>query len=330
MTRFHRPIPLGLLGAFLVALHLGGCGHSAGPWDGKKEPRVMASFPPLYCFAVNVAGDDASVLPLLEGVGIHEYEPSPRDAVKLNLANLLLLNGLELDNTIAQKLLHNTKNPRLKVYEVGKAIPLKDLRKMDEQEHDHDHGHAHAHDHKHGAYDPHVWLGLPEAILMVNYIRDRLKEADPTHAKGYDERSRLYTAKLQKLWEDGKNQLKDKKERKLISFHDSLHYFARSFDLQVLESIQPLPGEDPSSARLQKLFKLCQEQKVRVIAVEPNQMGKSGAKALVAELNKTKGIDNAEIIEIDVLESATADHLTPAYYEERMRENIAKLAKALQ
>jgi len=326
MLGCHRFLSYTLLGLLFTLLGLSGCSH-ADPWEGKNDKlRVVASFPPLHCFTLNVAGEDAAVLPMLENVGVHEYQPSPKDASKLQRANLFLINGLDLDNGFAQKLTANSGNPGLKLHEIGKCIPQKQLRKYDP---DRPHEHAPGQHCVHGEYDPHIWLGIPEAILMVECIRDKLKEADPQHAQGYDERAKAYVAKLQAIQQYGLEQLKGKQERKLITFHDSQSYFARAFGLEVLESVQPLAGEDPSPARLAQLVKLCQEKKVRHIAVEPNQMSNSAAKVLVAEL-KAKGLADAEIVELDVLESAAGDQLTPDYYEKRLRGNIDRLAKALK
>src|SRR5438309_1428171 len=82
----------------------------------------------------------------------------------------------------------------------------------------------HAADHKHDT-DPHVWLSPDHAVLMVNTIRDALKEADPAHAAGYDQRAAAYVAKLTALKTYGVDKFKSKRDNRLVSFHDSLAYF---------------------------------------------------------------------------------------------------------
>src|SRR3974390_1375524 len=83
----------------LMAVALSSCGSPRSPWEtvpgGSKH--VLVSFPPLYCFAKNVAGDHAKVLSLLTTVGPHDYPPSASDALKVRKADLFLINGLELD-----------------------------------------------------------------------------------------------------------------------------------------------------------------------------------------------------------------------------------------
>src|SRR4051812_44016865 len=68
------------------ALLVGGCGGGGDdPWAGVPggEPRVLTSFPPLYCFAKNVAGDEVAVLNLLTTTGPHDHQPDHSDAVAM-------------------------------------------------------------------------------------------------------------------------------------------------------------------------------------------------------------------------------------------------------
>jgi ABC-type Zn uptake system ZnuABC Zn-binding protein ZnuA len=285
----------------------------------------MVTFPPLYCFAANVAGDDATVIPLLDATGVHDYHPTPHDAIRLHGATLFFANGLDLDESFAKTLANNANNPKLKLFEVAEAIPQESLRKISSHDHDDGKGHGHGH-HHHGEYDPHVWLGIPEAILMVEFIRDRLKEADPEHLDGYNERAEKYIAELKKLQEYGKEKFKDKKDRKLITLHDSLGYFARTFDLKVVQSIQNVAGEEDTSPKwVAELAALCEKEKIRVIAVEPNQMTNTSADTLESAL---KG--KLQKVEVDMIESVPRKDLTKDYYTEKMKQNIDKLAKALK
>jgi len=325
---------LGYLLTALAPLTMLGCSESAkDPWEGATGQKIMVSFPPLHSFVTNVAGEHATVKVLLDNTGVHDYQPSPRDASKLHKADIFFYNGLELDDTFAVALLKNSGNPRLKerTYAVGKSIPADRLLKMAEHEHVHDakDGVCAGCGHKHGEFDPHIWLGIPEAILMVEFIRDRLKENDPSHAADYDDNARKYIAKLKQLHADGLAKFKGKENKKFVPSHESLSYFARSFEIEAMKPLQRLPGEDPSSARLQDIVKRCQQEGVRVIAVEPNQMTNNTAKVLLNEL-KNKGVADPRIVEIDVLENAAQDDLKPDYYERKLAENLDKLSQVLK
>src|SRR5262249_33906331 len=154
------------------------------------------SFPPLYSFTKNVAGDDAQVLCLLTTHGPHDYPYDPKDLLPLRTADLFLVNGLGLDEEFSEKLKNNCGNSKLKMVELAEEgineVDPSRLRRAEEGEPaSHDHGHHH------GEYDPHVWLGLPEAIQMVKQIAKELAEIDPPHATGYEQRAADYTRKLE-------------------------------------------------------------------------------------------------------------------------------------
>jgi ABC-type Zn uptake system ZnuABC Zn-binding protein ZnuA len=331
-----------------------GCGKVADGWPDKPGKRVMVSFAPLYCFAANVAGDDAVVQCLLFDQGPHEYDYKPQDAVRLHRADLFLINGLGLDEKFAATLKGNASNGKLPIVEVGECIPQNQLRKPLESA---DAADAKDDGHHHGDIDPHVWLGLPQAILMVDRIRDELKKIDPAHAAGYDQRATAYKEKLSKILADAKDRLSKKTEKQLVTFHDSLQYFAAALGLTIENSLQAHPDEEPNQQRLAKLVERCleptlrekPEPAIRIIAVEPGQQSNPAARTLLRELQvklkerrkklqeEGKTLAEAEriapepeIVEIDVLEEAAENDLTPELYERKMRDNIDRLVKALK
>jgi ABC-type Zn uptake system ZnuABC Zn-binding protein ZnuA len=309
-----------------------GCGAPASPWEevpgGRKH--VLVSFPPLFCFTKSVAGPDAKVLCLLTTVGPHDYQPTAADALKVRKADLFLVNGLELDDFVI-KLVDSSGNAKVKVDRVAEAIPEKQRLAIGEDEHDDKEKHAHkqGHGHAHGESDPHVWLGLPEAVVMVNHIRDELIAIDPEHKTGYTERAAAYTAELNKLLEEGRKELAGKKNRRLISTHESLGYFARAFDLQNIGAIQVRAGVEPDAGKLKTLADLAKKDQVRVIAVEPQYMqARTGANALIREMGPQG--KEVQIIEIDPLETVpSAADLDAGTYARKMKANLDALAKAL-
>jgi zinc transport system substrate-binding protein len=309
-----------LLGwAILLPLLLAGCRKADDAWPSTGKKRVLASFPPLYCFSQNVAGDDVDVRCLLTLTGPHDFEWTSREILLRDKADLMLSNGLGLDEWATKK----GDKTHAKIVEVAELLPQDQLRPMGKHEDD-------GHGHKHGEYDPHVWLGPPQAKTLVAKIADELGELDPAHKKGYQERAKAYSDKLDELHEYGKTAFKAKKNRNIVTTHDSLGYFADAFGLKVVGSIQIKAGTDVDSRGLTELIKTCKEHGVRVIAVEP-QYSKASAESLKRELDK-KGIA-VELIEIDPLETAPAAagkaDPDPGYYLATMRRNVDNLAKAL-
>src|SRR5205085_2089661 len=121
------------------------------------------------------AGDDASVLCVMSDTGPHHFDPSPENAVALRRADLFLINGLDLDDQIAEKMARSSRNKNLDIVKLADAIP-KTERIEGQCNCGHAHGEAEKNDPDHQHFDPHVWLGVPQAITMVGKIRDALKE----------------------------------------------------------------------------------------------------------------------------------------------------------
>ena len=165
---------------------------------------------------------------------------------------------------------------------------------------------------------------------MTQIIRDKLIEIDPEHKDGYEKRAAGFIKELEKLQDEGKSLLKNKKNKNIITMHEAFDYFAKGFGIKIVDSIQKRPGDDPDAAAMAELVKLCQEKKVAVIAVEP-QYSRAQAETLQATL-KGKGVE-VQIITLDPLETAPTakgkNNPEPGYYLQKMRENINTLAKAL-
>lgn len=324
MAASKKPVFLAIL--LGLGTTLPGCSKADDPWkDVPGGPtKVLVTIPPLYCFAKNVGGDDAAVLCLLGSHGPHDYEPKAGDALKAKKADVFFAIGLGLDE-FTGKIVNNSGNKKVKVVEVGELAGAikEDHEHGKEEKGKEEKGHDH---HHHGDYDPHVWLGIPESIKMVNAIRDSLQEIDPKNKEGYAKRAAAYVKELQKLQADGLAQLKNKKNKKLIATHESLRYFGKSFGLEILGSIQPRPGIEADATKMRDLVKLMKEKEVRVIATEPQYPHKL-AEILKANLEKKKLA--VKLVEIDPLETAPAEALDAGYYLKKMRENITNLAKAL-
>lgn len=332
MTRIrHTVIPASLVAvaaAALLTLPAIGCKEKSvvPPPVGDGQVNVAVSFPALYCFAANVVGDTGRVVSVKSTQGAHGSEVTQADRQRAESADILFINGLGLDDGFAKNLLATTANTRLKVVDLGAKIPHSLLLESDGTVcADHDHA-GHAHDH--GDHDPHVWLGPDPARRMVEIIRRELTERYPQHAETFDKNAAAYMEKLLDLKENGRLKLRPTKrsERKIVTVHASMNYFASAFDVTVAGVVQTTAGKEPSSAELKKLVDTCVNEKVRVIAAEPQFSTRGAVKTLLESLTLA-GVANPQVIELDPLETATLEELTPEWYETKMQTNIDALVK---
>lgn len=323
--RFPRVLAVAVVAVGLGALPVGCGGSGDSVWPDRPGPKVVVSFAPVYCWAVNVAGDDAVVKNMMTTTGPHDFNPTDTDARLVRRADLFFINGLGLDNDLANAVKRGSGNSKLNVIDLGEKLDKEQL--LEGQCNHQHHGHDHAHSH---GTDPHVWLSPDFAVTMTEKIRDALKEADPANAANYDRRAAEYVGKLRALKAEGVEKLKGKADRKLVTFHESLSYFARSFDLKVAGVVQTKPGQEPNTDELAKLIDLCKREKVRLIAVEPQYTANTSAKSILDELRRNNAVPDAALVEIDPMETVTPAALTPAWYEERMRANLDALARRMK
>jgi zinc transport system substrate-binding protein len=336
MTR-RRWWRLGVVGGVLAVvaglwLWTPGCASAPDPWAGLPgEPRVVVTIPPLYSFVRAVAGKRAAIKCLCTTTGPHHYELDYRDARLLERGDLFFAIGLKLDNKFSDGLPGLAHRPGVPYVKMGDRLKDKGLvLKMRPHEHDKDAG---EHAHVHGEYDPHVWMGMEQVVAMVNLIRDELIAVDPEHRDAYTKNAADYVQKLKKLHQDGLDMLKDVKVRRIVSFHDALEYFAKSFKLEIADVIEMAPGDHPGPGHLAELVELCRnpDKPIGAITVEPQYPISTSADQVRAEL-KGKGI-RIDLVSIDPLETADPDELQKegaAWYEKHMRSSLKALAGVLK
>jgi zinc transport system substrate-binding protein len=322
---------LGLI-AFVVPFFFVGC--EAKPPDqwanvegGNK--RILVSFPPLYCFAKQIAGPDARVLCLVNELGVHHFEPTPDDVFKASKADLILYNGLGLDD---EKVLRLAGSAGKKADAIAVAEKAVQNVIMSEKRFHADAGGGHWHE---AGPDPHVWLGPKEAMAMVAVVRDAIVKVDPANKEKYDKRAEAYLDKIRELERLGTEALKNKKAN-IITQHGALKYFERNFEgsLKIVDNIQINPGVEADAGKLADLAARCMEGNVRVIATEP-QYPDTAARKVCDYLHKEKNFE-VKIVEFDTLETADPNKLKDGarsldkdYYLNTMRRNIENLAKSL-
>jgi zinc transport system substrate-binding protein len=292
--------------------------HFCSALTGQAEKlKVTASFLPLYAHAKSVAGDLAEVSQLLgAGVGPHDFQFKPSDVKKIANTDLLILNGLGLEEWM-EGMVAQAKNKNLVIIDTSRGVPLtpgpQELTIGLAHSHEgHDHGEA-------GGANPHIWLDPVAAQQQVKSILQGLQKADPKNASGYQTNADRYLAELQKLDAEFAEQLSLLQPKNLITFHEAFPYLAKRYGLNYLGFIEQFPEKAPSPKELSALVDIIKRQKVKVLFAE----GGYEPKLLKTIAQQTGAI----VAQLDTLEVGAP--LATAYLD-RMRSNLAALKKAWQ
>ena len=214
-----------------------------------------------------VAGETSQITVLLEpGQNPHSYQPTPRDIVNISQADLVFINGLDLEEFLDDLLDGSDMEGELVVVSEGiQPLGLPDHEKAEEDD-------VHSEDHEGGiGYDPHVWFDPNNLIVWTNNIVNALTRLDPDQASVYQDNGQAYREKLIALdsWIRAEIERIPEENRELVTDHVSLGYFAEQYGLiQVGAVIPALTTEaETSGQELAELIDTIRNTKVKAIFV---------------------------------------------------------------
>jgi ABC-type Zn uptake system ZnuABC Zn-binding protein ZnuA len=257
-----RSTPGSLSALALIAALLAACAASgpSAPPSGASV-HVVATTTIFADFVQNVGGGLVTVSSLVpKGGEVHTFDPAPSDAVALADADLVVMNGLGLDDWLLP-LAQNAGRPGLPVLKLAEDLPGVELL-ADEEE---------------GGDNPHLWLDVSYARKYVEKIRAELVRIDPGHQAEYEANAAAYDAELANLDDYVRAQLATipADARRVVVFHDAFPYFARAYDVQVVGVVVEAPGQDPSAGEIASLIEAIRESDVKLILSEvqfPDQL----------------------------------------------------------
>ena len=290
---------------------LSGCGSNKGvdsrsssdSTSTEKNFTIVTSFYPMYISTINVTKD----IPSVEVINmtkpqtgcLHDYQLTPQDLITVGNADAFVINGAGME-TFLDDILKQQAN--LNIIDASKGIELiKDPS---------------------GEDNAHVWVSISDSIIQVRNIADQLSLADPENAAQYKANADAYIVKLEALKEKMHSSLDNITNRDIITFHEAFPYFAREFDLNIVDVIEREPGTVPSPKELEETIKIVKDSKVKALFTEPQYP----AKAAETIANET----GAKIYPLDP--GVTGEATENAYddYLNIMENNLKSLEEALK
>ena len=198
--------------AFTAALPA--CSRESG--DGRF--KVVTSFTVIADMARNVAGDAAVVESITKpGAEIHNYQPTPRDLVAAQDADLILWNGLNLEMWFGQFLDNLGDIPDAVVSDGVEPIGIGT-----------------------GPYsgkpNPHAWMSPDAALVYVDNIAAAFARHDPENAATYAANADAYKRRIREAIDPIRARFREipAERRWLVTSEGAFSYLARDFDLREL------------------------------------------------------------------------------------------------
>lgn len=279
------------------------------------KPIIAVSTFTLYEVSSVIAGDTLEVFPIVPlGSDAHMFSPSPSGVAQISNSVFFIYNGAGFE-TWAQSL-KQTLPSAVKVIDMSKHVTLL------KSDHAHD-DHTDHEEHQDGGYDPHYWLDIDNMIKMTQTLEAEFSQHFPANAQRYHKNASAYIVKLEKLKADYQAQLKECKNRTLVSNHDAFGYLAHANALENISIIGLSSDEQPSANIIAQIVARVKEHGIKTIFFE-EMINDNVAQTIAAETGaKAQPLQPLENISENELKS----HQT---YESIMRTNLAKLTEAME
>lgn len=254
--------------------------------------KVVTTFTVIQDIAQNVAGDAATVESITKpGAEIHEYEPTPKDIVKAQSADLILWNGLNLERWF-ERFFQNIKDkPAVVVTEGITPLSIYEGPYKD-------------------APNPHAWMSPSNALIYVENIKNALVKYDPQNTDTYQKNAAAYAEKIKQLDKPLREKLAQipADQRWLVTSEGAFSYLAKDYDLKE-GYLWPINAEQQGTPQqVRKLIDLVKKNHIPVVFSESTVSAKPAQ-----QVAKESGAKYGGVLYVDSL-SAT-DGPVPTYID---------------
>ena len=254
--------------------------------------KVVTTFTVIQDIAQNVAGDAATVESITKpGAEIHEYEPTPKDIVKAQSADLILWNGLNLERWF-ERFFQNIKDkPAVVVTEGITPLSIYEGPYKD-------------------APSPHAWMSPSNALIYVENIKNALVKYDPQNADTYQKNAAAYAEKIKQLDKPLREKLSQipADQRWLVTSEGAFSYLAKDYDLKE-GYLWPINAEQQGTPQqVRKLIDLVKKNHIPVVFSESTVSAKPAQ-----QVAKESGAKYGGVLYVDSLSSA--DGPVPTYID---------------
>lgn len=263
----------------LASLLLTACG-GATP-SGPSGLKVVTSST-IVGDVTRQVGSDLIELTVLfpPGADPHTFEPRPQDVAAISEADVIVINGLGLEEALEPTLEANAKGV---VVHASEGI---EVLAFEGEEHEGEEQEGEEHHHEGG--DPHTWTDPNNVIVWTENIAAALAEADPSHAAEYRANADAYIASLRELdgWIRSEVEQIPAERRKLVADHLAFGYFADEYGF---EQIGALVGSFSTNAASSAQELAALEDTIKAQNVTAVFVGKTVNPELAAQVAQDTG-----------------------------------------
>jgi zinc/manganese transport system substrate-binding protein len=240
-------------------------GPGAGPVAGADRIRAVTTTAELKALTQAIAGDRVEVDSLVRGnQNPHDFEVRPSQMVKLRRADLVILNGLELDGW-AEVSIQGANNPRLIPGGPGRVDASAGIQVLEVPTGRVDRSMGDVHP----AGNPHYTLDPGMAPTITANIVAGLARVAPEQRAAFEQGRQTFLAKLEPAMAEWAQTMAPFKGTKLVVDHSLWAYFFARYGLVLAGTVEERPGIPPTPGHLVRLTAHMKAEGIKALILEP-------------------------------------------------------------
>ena len=251
LTRISSTIltTLGLMLTMGIAVSTVSCDQPIKSQEVPSTPdilQVVTTVSPITSLAENIGGEKIQLEGIIpEGTNSHTYEPAPSVAQILSKADIIIMNGLFLEQP-SLEMAKEAKKKNAVILQLGDNA-------ITQEEWIYDFSFPESTGHP----NPHLWTDPLLALKYAELILEAFVAQDPDNANYYQTNFNLLQSRI-KLFDDAVQKAVatiPPNNRKLLTYHDSFPYFSTRYGFTVIGAVQPSDFREPSAREVVNLIK---------------------------------------------------------------------------
>lgn len=258
----------------------------------EEKIRLVTTFTIIADIAKNVAGDRAIVESITKpGVEIHNYKPTPKDVLRARKADIILWNGLNLEQWFSRFFSNVDNTPSVVISNGIKPISIFEGEYT-------------------GKPNPHAWMSTKNALVYVDNIYSALADIDPKNKEYYANNANKYSEEILKIQSKIKKKLKfiEPSKRFLVTSEGAFSYLAEDLNMQEIYLWPMNSDRQGSPQQIRKVIDTVLKNDIPVVFSESTVSDKP-AKQVASETNAIYG----GVLFVDSL--SEKDGIVPSYLD---------------
>ena len=258
----------------------------------EEKIRLVTTFTIIADIAKNVAGDRAIVESITKpGVEIHNYKPTPKDVLRARKADIILWNGLNLEQWFSRFFSNVDNTPSVVISDGIKPISIFEGEYT-------------------GKPNPHAWMSTKNALVYVDNIYSALANIDPKNKQYYANNANKYSEQILNIQSKIKKKLKfiESSKRFLVTSEGAFSYLAEDLNMEEVYLWPMNSDRQGSPQQIRKVIDTVLKNDIPVVFSESTVSDKP-AKQVASETNAIYG----GVLFVDSL--SEKDGIVPSYLD---------------